>query len=221
MAMTISADARAAERGLILRYAPAPAREGMAALLSLDDTLAAILRSTREPIVGQMRLAWWREALTALDDAPPPAEPVLRALAGSVLPAGVRGGALAGMTGGWERLLGDAVLDEAAMIAHARERGAALFDAMARVLGAGDAVAVVGEGWALADLARHVSDPATADRARTLAVDRLKAARASRWSRPGRPLGALALLARSDLAGTPPGSPRRVGRLLLHRIGGR
>ncbi len=74
------------ERGLILAYAPAAGRGALAALLALDDALAQVLRTTREPALGQLRLAWWREALEQLDNSAGPAEPVLRALAAYALP---------------------------------------------------------------------------------------------------------------------------------------
>ncbi|MEI9850036.1 MAG: squalene/phytoene synthase family protein [Sphingomonas sp.] len=59
-----------------------PRRGGgaLAALLALDDALARLIRTTGEPALGQMRLAWWRESLERLDAAPPPAEPVLATL---------------------------------------------------------------------------------------------------------------------------------------------
>ena len=37
------------------------------ALWRLDVTFAAILAAGREPMVSRLRLAWWREALEALD----------------------------------------------------------------------------------------------------------------------------------------------------------
>ena len=80
--------ARSAERALALSYAAETVRPGVAALFSLDDTLGQILRTTREPLVGQMRLTWWHEALRALDGAPPPAQPVLQALADACRGAG-------------------------------------------------------------------------------------------------------------------------------------
>ena len=82
------------ERALILTYAPAHGRAALAALLALDDALAQLLRSTSQPAVGQLRLAWWREALARLDTQPPPAEPVLQSLAAAVLPLGVSGTSL-------------------------------------------------------------------------------------------------------------------------------
>ncbi|PAX08471.1 squalene/phytoene synthase family protein [Sphingomonas lenta] len=207
------------DRALILTYTPPASRPGLEALLALDDTLGRILRTTREPMVGQMRLTWWFEALERLDREPPPAEPVLRALAGEVLPRGVTGTTLAGMVEGWEVLL-EEPLGETALRTFARERGGRLFRAAAAVSGAADEqAAVAGEGWALADLASNLSDRQVAARARELARARLVEAMGWRWSRAGRALGALALLARFDLEGG--SGAGRVGRLLLHRLTGR
>jgi len=213
---------RAAERRLILSYARAPAREGIAALLALDDTLGQILRTTREPLVGQMRLTWWHEALVALDGRTPPAEPVLRGLAGHVLPAGVRGADLARMVEGWEALLDP--LDRATVERAAAARGEALFGGLEQVLGVEDrCVAAAGRGWALADFARGLSDPALAEVAAAAARGVLDAALGERWPVRARAIGALVLAARMDLESPamPPASPGRVGRLLWHRTTGR
>lgn len=211
------------ERALALGYAPAAARAGLAALFALDERLAAILRTTREPLVGQMRLTWWHEALAALDHAPPPAEPVLTALAHTVI-VRVPGATLARLVEGWEALL-DVPLDEAALETHAAARGAGLFNAAATLLGVAPDVMIAraGEGWALADLAHHLSDVALADRARTLAHARLSADDRTRWPVAVRALGALARLARLDLAPAPRpvGHPARAARLLWHRLSGR
>ncbi|AJP71505.1 squalene/phytoene synthase family protein [Sphingomonas hengshuiensis] len=214
------------ERGLVLTYAPAPARAGLAALLALDDALAQLLRTTREPALGQLRLAWWREALEKLDSAPAPAEPVLQALAAQVVPhAG--GAALVPIVHGWEILVEEERLDAAGLVRFAEGRGA-LFVAAGRVLGAGprDPVMQAGQGWALSDLARHLAEPAEADAARALARPLLDAATAVRWSAKGRALGAMAHLARMDLSvpaetPVPVGAPQRVARLLWHRMSGR
>ncbi len=206
------------ERALAFGYAPVPARVGLEALFALDATLAHLARGTRDPVVAQMRLTWWHDALTRLDDAVPPAQPVLRALAESVLPPGVTGAELATIVEGWEALLDEGDVAER----HARERGGRLFSIAARVLGTErDPVSPAGEGWALADLAATTPDTALAVQARMLATPRLNEAVGARWSANGRALGALAHLARMDLAGLAPGSARRVGRLLLHRLTGR
>lgn len=215
------------ERALALSYARPSARDALAALLALDDTLGQILRTTREPMVGQMRLTWWHEALSALDTAPPPAQPVLQRLAAAVLPRGVSGAALAGMIDGWEVLLEPDPLSDAQLEAYAAGRGATLFGVAGTLLGAGDAdpFGLAGKGWALADLARHSRDAAVAA-PRAMATAALMRATAVRWSRAGRSLGALAHLARMDLTldpgvAAPVGAPGRVARLVWHRCTGR
>lgn len=216
-ALIIAADA---ERALAIGYAPTGRRAGLEALFALDARLGEVVRTTREPLLGEMRLVWWRDALIALDTGPVPAEPVLAALAGHALPSGVRGGALARISEGWRQLLAEPIDDEA-MTAFAHDRGAGLFEQGALLLtGSRHGVAAAGEGWALADLAGRVRDAGVAGRARDLARERLAVIGQRRWPRALRPLGGLALLARSDVDGGQPGSPRRVARLLGHRLTG-
>jgi phytoene synthase len=211
------------ERNLILTYAPASGRGGLEALLALDDALAKLLRSTREPALGQMRLAWWREALEKLDRAPAPAEPVLKALEAEVLRHGVTGTSLVPIVHGWEVLIEEEELGPDAMRRFAEGRGQ-LFIAAGALLGSkGDPLVSAGQGWALADLAGNLQAEEERAIARDLARPLLDAAARARWSRCGRALGALAHRARLDLAETPKaaGAPSRVGRLLWHRLTGR
>ncbi len=218
----VTVDALRTERALVVRYAPGDRCAALGALLALDDALAQILRTTREPMVGQMRLVWWRDALDRLDTVPAPVEPVLQAIATDLLPCGITGADLSAMTGGWDALLGPEALDDAAIETHARERGARLFSLAGRALGAGsDPTEAAGEGWALADLSRHLSDRAVASTIADHARWRLIDATRKHWSRRGRALGALALTALADLDGIPVGAPKRVARLLVHRLTGR
>lgn len=204
---------------LALSYAPDRSRAALDALFSLDAALGNVLRTTREPLVGQMRLAWWREALQGLDASGAPAEPVLQSLASAVLPLGIEASALSGTVDAWEPLLGD--IGNGSIDEHARLRGRALFIVAGGALGAAadDPVGDAGEGWALADLAANLSDPSLASRAREEAAAKLTAARRSRWSRNGRALGALALIADRRLSGAIP--PTFVLRLARFRLTGR
>lgn len=216
------------ERPLILTYAAAAGRAALAALLALDDALAQLLRTTSQPAVGQLRLAWWRESLAKLDSAPPPAEPVLQGLAAALLPLGVRGESLVPIVHGWEVLVEvEEALDTLALTRFATGRGS-LFRAagIALAAGTGDPLEQGGQGWALADLARHLGDGTEAEAARATARPLLAAASDVRWSRNGRALGALVHRARLDLAvpltaPVPVGAPGRVARLLWHRLSGR
>jgi phytoene synthase len=212
------------ERNLVLAYVTAARRPALESLFELDDTLADIVRTTNEPLIGQMRLTWWHDALGKLDTAPPPAQPVLEAIARELLSSGVRGSEVAAMIDGWDVLIEEADLDEQALRRFGDGRGGALFALAARALGGegGAAVRSAGSGWALADLARGLSNSAEAEAARGVAVEQLHAGLAQRWPGPLRPLGMLAHFARMDLEGArPAGSPRRLMRVLWHRLSGR
>lgn len=209
------------ERLLVLTYAPSSeAARALSALLALDDRLAETVRSTGEPMLGQIRLKWWQDALTALDGGPPPGEPVLEAIARDVLPYGISGGEVGAVAEAWAELLG-ADLDDAALGRFA-QRGRVLFELAGRVAGSSkhDPLHAAGAGWALADLASGLSEMSEAAAARAHAKIALGEAASRRWSRNGRALGALAHSARMDLAGIAVGAPRRVGRLLWHRLTG-
>jgi len=212
---------------LALAYVPANQRAAMTALWALDELLSGILRGGRAPIVSQMRLTWWHDALTRVDTALAPAQPVLEAISRDVLPHGVTGAQLAVMIEGWEALLDEGALGDVALAQYATARGRVLFAAMGHLLGVSDdAIGAAGEGWALVDLGLHLSDPALAARALALATPLLQSALAVRWSRAARPLGMLAHLARIDAAATREtirrqGSPARVVRMMRHWLTGR
>lgn len=208
---------------LALAYAPPRARAGLAALFALDAALARALRLGRDPAIRQLRLTWWYEALGRLDGAPPPGDPLLQLLAAELLPAGIEGRALAGLTDGWDVLLSPDPLSEAGLLAYAEGRGR-LFDLAARLVGRErdavpavpvmPAVAVAGQGWALADLGRHVSRAEEAAAAARLAAPLLETARRARWPRALRPLAMLAALAALDLRRPEAGAAARLGTML-------
>ena len=211
------------DRILALAYVPSARRAAVAALWRLDVALGAVPATGREPMVGRIRLAWWREALERLDASPPPPEPVLEGIARHLLPAGIAGAELAAMEEGWAVLLAPERLSPGELDRYAAARGGGLFRLTARLLGAeGEILGADGERWALVDLARCSLDPAEA--AATLDAARKRAGRA-RWPTSLRPLGMLAALARRDLrrgAGRweRPGSPARMMRMLRHRLTG-
>ncbi|MCD2316088.1 hypothetical protein LQ954_07995 [Sphingomonas sp. IC-11] len=203
------------ERALALGYAPLAAHDGIVALFALDATLAKLAMGTRDPMVAQLRLTWWHEALSALGTGRSPAQPILRALS----EAQANGAALAQMEVGWERLL--AAPDDEALSAFSEERGI-LFAEAARLARAQDDVVAAARGWALADLSRITVDAGLSARAGALARPLLQRAAAQRWSPAGRFLGALVHVAQADLLGEKAaGAPLRVLRLAWHRMSGR
>ena len=65
---------------LAIAYAPASVRARLKWLLSLDERLLAILERTSEPMIAQLRLSWWRDAMNAESDKRPKGEPLFAAL---------------------------------------------------------------------------------------------------------------------------------------------
>ena len=214
-----------ADRTLALTYVPAARRPALEALWRLDVAMGAVLAGGREPLISQIKLAWWRDSLVKLDHERAPAEPVLKAVAELVLPAGISGGALSAMEEGWTVLLSQESLSGSELDAYALGRGALLFRFSGRILGGelSPQMERAGEGWALADLARHsnpVDAKAALEQARERLFDKV------RWPSGLRPIGMLAALALRDMERgieqiEPPGAPGRMLRMIRHRLTGR
>lgn len=144
-------------------YAPRRTRDAWLGLLALDTRLAQVVRETREPMLGQIRLAWWRERLSEAPAKRPKGEPLLALL-------GDDSGRLVPLVDAWEAMLGEAPLPRATIAAFAEGRAQALAG-LAAALGlqaaAGD-TAQVGRSWALADLALRLSHPQEREHASAL-----------------------------------------------------
>ncbi|MBO9604069.1 MAG: hypothetical protein J7496_16330 [Novosphingobium sp.] len=135
---------------LALAYAPASAKPAVLALFALDARLGHALRQASEPIMAQMRLAWWRDQFALLPDRRERSDELIRAL--DVF-AGEEA-ALIGLVDGWETLISEQL--DADGFAMGRARG---FAALARRLGVPDEPsAEAGRRYALADLAANLSE---------------------------------------------------------------
>ena len=207
-----------AHRQLAVDFAPPVLRPTFLTLLTLDARFAQIVRTTRQPMVGQMRLTWWRDALGRLDTEAAPAEPLLRDVQQNVLPAGIGGAEAATLIEGWEVLLDP--LDVHGIDSHGEHRGARLFALAGRLMPGDPAgLAAAGRGWALADLAMHLTQPGAATIAADAARLAFRTAFSKTWPSKARPLGALALFQMLQLDG---GSPaQNFLRLTRFRLFGR
>jgi phytoene synthase len=192
-------------------YWPAALRPAFDALFDIDDALAGVVGRATEPALAAIKLAWWREQLEALDTAPPPPEPRLKAAAAELLPRGIAGRELAGLEAGWATLL-----EEEPQARLVEERGEALFGLAARLLGAShDALADAGRLYARMDVTRRGLHDFRG------AADAPPVARIPSRLRP---LTGLARLARRDLvrgANEPEATPGRSWALMRHRFSGR
>ena len=128
----VSADVRTRDRDryLSVLYAPAPVRPAWMALHGLDLELESVVAGTTEPMIGAIRLAWWREALEGLDAGKVPAQPLLQLIAAEVLPRGVSGAELAGLEDRWAELIGAEAVPESHFAG-----GGDLFAFLARLAG--------------------------------------------------------------------------------------
>lgn len=188
------------------------ARHGL--LWAYDARLADVVRTTREPMVGQMRLTWWHEVLSDGSGVKGRGDPLVDALRADDDVMAARELMLR-MIDGWEMLLDPLPLDSAALRTFAEGRGGGLF----RALDAG-ADESAGALWALWDLSGHVGDATTAARAVALAREYLPVRIAG-----SKPLRMLTRLARHDIvrgrAGPATMTPRLYARLLRMALPGR
>jgi phytoene synthase len=151
LADTLSASAR-----LALAYAPRTAKPAWLAFLALDARLERLVREVREPLMAQIRLAWWRERLAEPVASWPKGEPLLDALCQWREPV-----CLARLPDAWEPLLAgnltEVLVDDVI---------AARVDAcqcLARELGQAERVDATEQAariWAFAEVAAHMADGA-------------------------------------------------------------
>ena len=186
------------EQRLALAYAPRTSRMLFLGTLALDAKLAGIVRAAREPMLAQLRLAWWRERLAPGGGASAPkGEPILAALA----PLQKQDSSLAALVDGWEALLLADPLDPAAVNAFAEGRAAAMAGLASHLSDQADEARRAGREWALADLASRIGSP----RERAQVIETLNGERWQRirLTRDLRPLAVLHGLARRHRGARP------------------
>lgn len=132
---------------LAIAYAPSNVRSAFALLLQIDQRFAEILRDAREPMIAQIKMAWWREAFASPAEARPKGEPLLQALneAGELIPVI----ALEALASAWEHLLGSERFSQDAIDAHADLRADAIFQTYANWVGRRQNLRLIGRNWAL------------------------------------------------------------------------
>jgi len=181
---------------LALAYARASNSPVFEALFALDRRLADAVRQASEPIIAQMKLAWWRDRFAQDRPEWPKGEPLLERLAGwdaDVARLGM-------LVDGWEALLQEGPLTDEAIAAFG-EGHATAWSVAAQAVRQGEAAprhaALL---WAYADLAAHCSSPEDAQRVREVAGNQGLLDRAPpRLPRPLRTLGVLGALGRRSL----------------------
>jgi 15-cis-phytoene synthase len=153
---------------LALAYAPRSAKPACAALLALDRQLGSIARTSSEPMLAQLRYAWWRDSLAGAGGSPGRGNAVLDA-AGAW---GERRADLIALVDGWEALVtAENLVDGALRLADARANAVAALAALLVQSGDGGAAALAGRQWALADLVQNLSAGPARDELRQALVE--------------------------------------------------
>ena len=138
---------------LALSYAPRAVRSDTLALLALNARLAGIVRAGGEPVIAQMKFAWWRDMLARPKQEWPLGEPLLELLRkwrGDVT-------ALGRLVDGWEGLLAETLGETE--IAEFGEGHAAAWSALGERQ-ENVATRTAATQAALGDLSLHLGDPA-------------------------------------------------------------
>lgn len=144
------------EAQLALAHTQPALRDPLRIFLELDHRLARIVAGTSEPMLGQMRLAWWRERLMEPAKARPGGDAVLDAIG---MHFAGREKALIALVDGWEHMLVEPPLGEKAARLFAAGRRDGLLAVYGRQAASKDFAAFESAAWrwGLADLAAKVS----------------------------------------------------------------
>lgn len=194
---TLGPDELPLPQRLALSYAPRAARDPWLAFLLFDARLAGFVAQASEPMLAQMRIAWWRDVLRKPPGERPRGEPLLAAL-GQAFPG--QEAKLIACADGWERLVADPPLNPGAIDEFAAGRASGLL-AVAHACGfeaRDEIVWAAGRRWALADLAAHSAD--ARERAEMFERAGTAVPPAGALPRAMRPLAVLDALARRAVA---------------------
>lgn len=141
---------------IALSYTPQTVRDRLRAFLTLDRRLGQIVAQTNEAMLGQMRLAWWRETLQKQLDERPTGDAALIAVnqhwAGEET-------VLIQLVDGWEQMLAEPPMsvDNAHIFAAGRAAG---FTALVEYASGNEdrsrAIRSAAQCWALMDAATHL-----------------------------------------------------------------
>ncbi|MEP2989016.1 MAG: squalene/phytoene synthase family protein [Parasphingorhabdus sp.] len=182
---------------LILSYAKKEDRRKFEFLFAFDSRLAEVIRSTSEPLIGQMRLTWWRDILTKVADDRPEGEPLVE-LFNNIEHEGLFVSHLSALLDGWEIMLDDFPWDDRQFENYALNRGVGFFGFASSKPELSDEHIKIAKLWALWDFATHCSDAKMRNEAFARCVNLSKETEQPSFDKNGRPLSILCKLAMRD-----------------------
>ena len=176
---------------LALAYAKRPERDALALMLMFDVSLSRIVQRSSEPLIGQMRLAWWRDVISKPINARPSGEPLIGQL--GVLQQKHQGWAVDQhmllIVRGWDVLLAHEERGDTVLKQHTEARARGIFSGFADIANApdqeGHRAFEIGVKWATVEARQYFDGDSMAPEQNDITDIRL--------SRPLRPLSVLAL----------------------------
>lgn len=195
------------EARIALAHTGEDMRDALTIFFELDARLARLVSASSEPMLGQVRLAWWRDTLNLEVIERPKGDPVLDAIGERMAGAGIE---FIPLVDGWEQMLSEPPLSREAASAFAKGRADALAG-LAALNGFPEDIQrdvhAASYLWALADAASHISD----GRERQTLLDLAQEQRSpGRLPKPFRGLAVLAALGRRAIKAG--GVPLMAGR---------
>ena len=152
------------DRFLTSLFAPQRMRERLHTLYAFNTEVARIRETVSEPLIGQMRLQWWRDVLNGLAEGEPPPKgpPVAEALAGLIQDSDLSLQHLEALLNAREKDVQDEPIENVtALKAYCRDTSSTLAWLALQCLGIKDytteaAADAIGMAWALTGIARSV-----------------------------------------------------------------
>jgi 15-cis-phytoene synthase len=135
---------------LALAYAPRACRNALSLLLRFDARFASVAGKASEPMIAQMKLAWWRDALLRAPGARPKGEPLLGEL--GEFESQITASTVEQLVSAWEILIAEDQWSLEMLNEHAELRGSAIFKTYADIVGTPRDVSGLGAAWAADDL---------------------------------------------------------------------
>ncbi|MBY6013747.1 hypothetical protein KUV75_02365 [Qipengyuania gaetbuli] len=145
------------EYRIALAYAHPDDRLAYHAMFELDRRLAEIVAGCSEPMIGQLRLAWWRDVLGKQPADRPSGEPLVAAMNAAW---GAHSSSLQTMVDAWEVILLAETLDRNAALQFVEGRGASWTALASGPLAKESSaeISLAAQAWFFADLLSHLSD---------------------------------------------------------------
>lgn len=201
---------------IALAYAPPAVRPAWAALLALDLRLAEVVAKVREPMLAQIRLAWWRETLGRSETDRPEGEPLLAEISAALPGLGPH---LAQLPAAWEMLV---VADDlsAVQLDEYLDLRAEAYTALATMVGEADVAGPAAQAarwWILGDTLSHLGR--AGEREALMAIARADGSRVPALPAALRPLAVLGALGARAVRRDEPVFAGRISPLVALRVG--